>query len=66
MSLKIQKRYIFLLGIVLIMFIIGSFYDLDISENFYIGQSLSDNIFGIIFSYIGVIPTFVGWSFLGI
>lgn len=24
-----------------------------------------ENIFGIIFSYVGIIPTFVGWSFLG-
>jgi membrane-associated phospholipid phosphatase len=47
------------------MILIGSFYDLDIAKTCYIGQYPSDNIFGIVFSYIGIIPTFVGWSFLG-
>jgi membrane-associated phospholipid phosphatase len=43
----------------------GSIWDFDIANAVYIGQMPSENIFGIIFSYIGIIPTFVGWSFLG-
>ncbi|MBO5906617.1 MAG: phosphatase PAP2 family protein [Clostridia bacterium] len=45
--------------------VFGSFWDLEISNALYLGQTPSDNIFGIIFSFIGIIPTFVGWSFLG-
>lgn len=47
------------------MFLLGSFYDLKISQLVYIGQYPDENILGIIFSYIGVLPTFAGWSFLG-
>ena len=43
----------------------GSIWDLKIANVTYISQMPSENIFGIIFSYIGIIPTFVGWSFLG-
>lgn len=43
----------------------GSIWDLEIANTCYVGETPSDNIFGVIFSYIGVIPTFVGWSFLG-
>ena len=51
--------------ILLALTIIGSIWDLEIASAIYIGQMPSENIFGIIFSYIGIIPTFVGWSFLG-
>ena len=43
----------------------GSVWDFEIAKNVYAGQMPGENIFGIIFSFIGVIPTFVGWSFLG-
>lgn len=43
----------------------GSVWDLEIAHAIYIGQTPSENMLGIIFSLIGVIPTFVGWSFLG-
>lgn len=43
----------------------GSIWDLEIADVIYIGEMPSENIYGIIFSYIGIIPTFVGWSFLG-
>ena len=49
----------------LILTVCGSIWDLEIANAIYIGQTPSENIFGIIFSYIGIIPTFVGWSFLG-
>ena len=65
MYYKFRKRYIFLIGIIFALFLLGSFYDYAISNALYIGQHPSENIFGIIFSYIGVIPTFIGWSFLG-
>ena len=51
--------------ILLALTIIGSIRDLEIAHALYIGQTPSENIFGIILSYIGIIPTFVGWSFLG-
>ena len=65
MCYKIQRRYIFLICVVFILFLIGSFYDFEISNECYIGNGVNENIFGIIFSYIGVIPAFLGWSFLG-
>ena len=43
----------------------GSIWDMEISQAIYLGQTPSENIFGVIFSFIGIIPTFVGWSFLG-
>lgn len=48
--------------ILLSLTVCGSIWDLQIAKALYIGQSPSENIFGIIFSYIGIIPTFVGWS----
>ena len=64
-----QKRNgIFILiaaAILLILTAVGSVYDLDIANALYLGQSPSENMFGIITAYIGIIPTFVGWSFLG-
>ena len=52
-------------AILLALTVCGSIWDFEIANAIYIGQSPSENIFGIIFSYIGIIPTFVGWSFLG-
>ena len=49
----------------LVLTVIGSIWDLEIASAVYIGQMPSENIFGILFSYIGILPTFVGWSFLG-
>ena len=52
-------------AILIALTVCGSIWDLKIAEEVYIGQMPSENMFGIIFSYIGIIPTFVGWSFLG-
>lgn len=52
-------------AILLALTVCGSFWDLEIANAIYLGEQPSENIFGIIFSYIGIIPTFVGWSFLG-
>ena len=52
-------------AILLALTVVGSVWDLEIAHSVYIGETPSENIFGIIFSYIGIIPTFVGWSFLG-
>ena len=64
-----QKRInfsIFMVSAILIaLTIFGSVFDLEIANAIYIGQTPSENLFGIIVSYIGIIPTFVGWSFLG-
>ena len=51
--------------ILLVLVVCGSIWDFDIANAVYIGQTPSENMFGIIFSYIGIIPMFVGWSFLG-
>ena len=51
--------------ILLALTLCGSICDLEIAKTVYIGQMPSENLFGIVFSYIGIIPTFVGWSFLG-
>ena len=45
--------------------IVGSFYDYEISCALYVGQHPEENAFGVIFAFIGIMPTFVGWSFLG-
>ena len=64
-----QKRInfsIFTVSAILIaLTVFGSVFDLEIANAIYIGQTPSENLFGIIVSYIGIIPTFVGWSFLG-
>ena len=52
-------------AILLGLTICGSLWDLEIANAVYLGQMPAENMFGIIVSYIGVIPTFVGWSFLG-
>ena len=51
--------------LLIVLMVCGSIWDLDIARAVYVGQLPSDNMFGIIFSFIGIIPTFVGWSFLG-
>lgn len=57
---------IFVVSAILIaLTIFGSAFDFEIANAIYIGQTPSENLFGIIVSYIGIIPTFVGWSFLG-
>ena len=52
-------------AILLVLTACGSAWDLELADALYLGQAPSENIFGVIFSYIGIIPTFVGWSFLG-
>ena len=52
-------------AILLVLTAYGSICDVEIAKAIYIGETPAENIFGIIFSYIGIIPTFVGWSFLG-
>ena len=52
-------------AILVVLTALGSIWDLEIARAIYIGQMPSENMFGIVFSYIGIIPTFVGWSFLG-
>lgn len=49
----------------IVLTVCGSIWDFEIANTIYIGQTPSENVFGILFSYIGIIPTFVGWSFLG-
>lgn len=52
-------------AILLALTVCGSIWDLEIAKAIYIGETPWENPFGIVFSYIGIIPTFVGWSFLG-
>ena len=44
---------------------LASFFDYEIANALYLGQTPKENLFGIIFAFIGIIPSFVGWSFLG-
>ena len=64
-----QKQNPISISITAVMLLIltacGSVWDWEIANTIYIGQLPSENMFGIILSYIGIIPTFVGWSFLG-
>ena len=60
-----KKFLAILLAILLVLTVFGSIWDFEIANAIYIGQTPSENLFGILFSYIGIIPTFVGWSFLG-
>lgn len=60
-----KKQISIVTALLLVLTILGSIWDFEIANAVYIGQMPSENIFGIIFSYIGIIPTFVGWSFLG-
>ena len=62
---KIEFKYVVLFIATIGFIILGSFYDFEITKKLYIGQHFSNNFYGILFSFIGVIPTFVGWSFLG-
>ena len=63
-----NKRILVLIYITAVILIgltaCGSVWDLQIADRIYIGETLSENIFGFVFSLIGIIPTFVGWSFL--
>ena len=53
-----------LLALILLT-VCGAFFDYEIANALYLGQLPTENIFGIIFAFIGISPTFVGWSFLG-
>lgn len=44
--------------------LIGSLRDYEIARALYLGQGI-ENPFGIVFSYLGAIPTFLGWSLMG-
>jgi membrane-associated phospholipid phosphatase len=63
------KRYnIFIAAVFLILIALtlaGAFLDLEIAKAVYFGEGFSENSFGVIFAFVGIIPTFVGWSFLG-
>lgn len=51
-------------AILVALTVLGSFYDLEIAKALYIGENPKKNLFGILFAFVGIIPTFVGWSFL--
>lgn len=65
-NIKRFDMFLYILSFVLIsLVVLGSFYDLEISKSLYLGESSKENLFGVIFAFIGVIPTFLGWSFFG-
>ncbi len=65
MTNKINIYFIIICLILLSLITLGSIFDFEISKSLYLGQLPSDNFFGVLFAFIGIIPTFVGWSFLG-
>ena len=62
---KINIPLISVLTATFILTVFGAFFDLEIAKAVYFGEEFSENPFGIIFAFIGLIPTFVGWAFLG-
>ena len=65
MSKKRNLEIIVITVVLLSLTVLGSFWDYEIANNLYVGQQPTENFFGILFAFIGIIPTFVGWSFLG-
>ena len=65
MCKKRNVAIIFVTVILLTLTVCGSFWDYEIANNLYVGQQPAKNFFGILFAFIGIFPTFVGWSFLG-
>lgn len=65
-----RKKHFFIANaivatIVLSLAVCGSFFDYKIAKSVYIGQLPKENFFGVTFAFIGILPTFAGWSFLG-
>ena len=61
-----KKKGLMVVTILLLaLTIFGSFLDYQTAQLVYIGQKPKENFFGVLFAFIGIIPTFVGWSFLG-
>ena len=56
---------LFAIVALLALTVCGSLWDYEIANALYVGQLPADNFFGILFSFIGIFPTFVGWNFLG-
>ena len=52
-------------AVLLALTVLGAFFDYEIAKALYLGEKPTENFFGILFAFIGIIPTFVGWSFLG-
>ena len=65
MTKKTNLPIIAMVILLLVLTVCGSFYDYEIANKTYIGQKPTENVFGVCFAFIGVVPTFVGWSFLG-
>jgi membrane-associated phospholipid phosphatase len=65
LSNRERVSIIAVIALLIALTIIGSFYDYKISNSLYLGQQPNENPFGILFAFIGIAPTFVGWSFLG-
>ena len=65
MCKKIYMKLIITTSILILLIVLGSFYDYQIANKVYLGQNASNNFYGILFSYIGILPAFGGWSFLG-
>lgn len=63
-----NKKTISILAIIVLLIgltICGSVLDAEIANALYIGEMPSENPFGVLFAFLGILPTFVGWSFLG-
>lgn len=65
MTKKIHLPIVAIILFLLVLTVCGSFYDYEIANKVYIGQKPTENFFGVFFAFAGVVPTFVGWSFLG-
>ena len=59
-----KKFLAILLAILLVLTVFGSIWDFEIASAIYIGQTPSENLFGILFSYIGIIQPLSAGAFL--
>lgn len=65
MSKKIDWKLLTFAIVLTALIVCGSLWDLKIAKAVYFGGKPSENIFGVFFAFVGIVPTFVGWSFLG-
>lgn len=64
----LKGKYLWILAVIALLTVLticGSAYDYEIADAMYIGEVPNENPFGVLFAFVGIIPTFVGWSFLG-
>ncbi len=65
MCKKSKVSILIIVFLLIALAVVGSFYDFEIAKAVYLGELPKENFFGVAFAFVGIIPVFVGWSFLG-